>query len=68
MMKNINSWDKKIHYFLVFLQITFYLVATLNSYLQIQSTLKNNDSMGIEPHLMSKRASANVKMGHINQY
>lgn len=57
-MKNRNSWDKKIHDFLVFLQITFYLVATLNSYLQIQSTLKNNDSMGIEPHLVSKRASA----------
>lgn len=59
-MKNKNSlltWDKKIHYFLVVIQIIFYLVATLNSYLQIKSTLKNDGSTGIEMHFVSESAS-----------
>ncbi|GAX45834.1 hypothetical protein NIES4075_68550 [Tolypothrix sp. NIES-4075] len=51
------TWDKKIHYFLVFIQIVFYLMATLNSYLQIKSTLKNDGSTGIETHFMSESAS-----------
>lgn len=55
-MKNIN-WDKKIHHFLLFLQIVFYLVATFNSYLQIKNIFKNDGSTGIETHLVSESAS-----------
>jgi hypothetical protein len=53
MMKNQNSaeaWDKKIHYFLVFMQIIFYLVATSNYCLQIKSTLKDDGSTITQPH------------------
>jgi hypothetical protein len=51
-MKNPNlskAWDQKIQYFLVFIQIVFYLVATSNYCLQIKSTLKNDGSTRIQP-------------------
>jgi hypothetical protein len=52
MMKNKNlpkAWDSKLHSFLVFIQIVFYLVATSNYCLQIKSTLKGDDSTRIQP-------------------
>jgi hypothetical protein len=51
-MKNPNlskAWDEKIQYFLVLIQIVFYLVATSNYCLQIKSTLKNDGSTRIQP-------------------
>ncbi len=53
MRKNQNSseaWDKKIHIFLMFAQIIFYLVAASNYFLQIKSTLKDNGSTIIQSH------------------